>query len=462
MTVADRVGRDPIVSEALERWNRCDEAEDAQRKSILLAKQFRAGDQWPSDIKIQRQGSQAVTGQAAQPPRPCLTIDRLSQPVRSVSNQIRAANYAIDVLPNGHGADNDTADLFKGYLRRMQNEARDESPIEWAADQAIEGGIGWFRLCTRYVVNDFDPSRPIGPEATDQELCMKRITNNLTVYCDPNAQRPTRSDARFLLVTEDLSREEFQRRYPRAEYASLDGMSATGDKVTKKWVTKDQIRIAEYWRITYQTRYLIRDEMGIHLVDTKPPKGADILRRIEQPIVEMFTINALEVLDHAQWTGQHIPLIPILGEELNVDGQIVLRGVIQEGMDAQRMVNYMYSGAVEQIALATKAPWIIPEEGLTPAMKTNWQYANIYNYQFLTFLARDDMGRELPQPVRNASEPPIQAMAMMLNVSEEAIKATTGISIRPSAIRIRKKNPDGPFSRCSDKATSAPAITQTM
>src|SRR5262249_48182969 len=147
------------------RWKACDESEDAQRRSILLAKQFRAGDQWPEAIKVQRQGSQAIQGQAAQPPRPCLTIDRLSQPIRSVSNQIRSANYAIDVLPNGVGADDDTAKIFKGYLRRMQNNARDDAPVEWAADQAIEGGIGWFRLRTQYVIDDIPVNQPIGPDA---------------------------------------------------------------------------------------------------------------------------------------------------------------------------------------------------------------------------------------------------------------------------------------------------------
>ena len=64
---------DAILKEARDRWNRCDEAEDAQRKSILAAKKFRAGDQWPDAIKLQREGAQAIQGQAAQPPRPCLT-----------------------------------------------------------------------------------------------------------------------------------------------------------------------------------------------------------------------------------------------------------------------------------------------------------------------------------------------------------------------------------------------------
>lgn len=136
MASTHRVGIDPIVEEACERWNQCDEAEASQRELILAAKRFRAGDQWDPAIKDARAGKTSLQGVAPQPPRPCLTVDRLSGPVRLVSNQIKSSQFAIDVLPNGHGADDETAEIIKGYLRRVQNQARDESPIDWAADGA--------------------------------------------------------------------------------------------------------------------------------------------------------------------------------------------------------------------------------------------------------------------------------------------------------------------------------------
>ena len=98
-------GIDPVIAEARKRWKLSEEAEEAQRTRILAAKKFRAGDQWPEAIKIQREGSSAIQGVAAQPARPCLTIDRLSQPVRQLSNQIKQAAFSIEVMPNGFGAD---------------------------------------------------------------------------------------------------------------------------------------------------------------------------------------------------------------------------------------------------------------------------------------------------------------------------------------------------------------------
>ena len=407
-----------ILKEARERWARCDEAEDEQRKAILAAKKFRAGDQWPEAIKIQRQGSQGIAGVAAQPPRPCLTIDRLSQPCRQISNSIKSANFGFDVLPNGFGADTDTADIFKGYLRRVQAQARAEGPIEWAADQAIEGGIGWFRIRTDYAVES--PDQP-GEENFDQELRLERIANNLTVYCDPAASKPTRSDALFDFVTEDLSKDEFKTRWPKADVQGIEDFCATGDM--KGWADQDNIRIAEYWRVTYADEYWIKTPQGVQKVSSFPegmnPREGRIVRR---PKVEGFKITATEILERWDWIGSRIPLIPILGEELNVDGKTIVRGVIAEGMDAQRMINYTYSGAVEIFALGPKSPFIVEEEQLGDYQQI-WQTANTFNYSYLPYKHRPDVA----PPHRETAEAPIQAAVELMRVSEEAVKATTGI-----------------------------------
>lgn len=419
-------GLDPIIAEARARWARCDEFEDAQRKSIVAAKLFRAGEQWPAAIKLAREGATALQGQAGQPPRPCLTVDRLSPAVRQISNQIRNANFAIDILPNGFGADDTTAELFKGYLRRMQVTARTEAPIEWAADQAVEGGIGWFRLNTAYADPTVTASAPVpDPLALfDQELHFERITNNLTVYCDPAATKPTKSDALFAFVVEDLSKDEFKNRWPDADFASLEDFGSTG--TMKAWVSEDMVRIAEYWRVVYDEQQvaLLQDGTLAWGDDIPDPASGDIKARrvIRRPRVEGYKINAVQVLESWQWLGSRIPLIPIIGEELNVDGQPVLRGVIQEGMDAQRMVNYAYSGAIEIFALGSKSPYIVEEQQLADYAQI-WQTANTFNYAYLPYRAVPNA----PPPTRQTAEAPIQAAVELMVKSEDAIRATTNI-----------------------------------
>jgi hypothetical protein len=414
-------GTDPIVTEARERWIRADSAEEKQRESILAAKDFRAGNQWDQAIKTQREGGNSLSGQAQQPARPCLTIDRISQPVRQASNAVKQANISIDVKPNGEHANDETATVFTGYLRRMQNQARGDAPIEWAADSAIESGLGWLRMRSVYCSDEVSSDI----SAFDQEMVLERITNSLSIYCDPSSEKPTKSDAQWMIQTEDLSLDEFKRRWPKAQQVGVEDV--VGDTSNwKDWVRDDMIRIADYWRIVYETQHLclLNDGRVVPLEQAPDKKAIVQTRVVEVPKVECYKINAMEVLEpKGVWLGRRIPLFPIIGEELNVDGRKVYRGIIQSAMDAQRMVNYLYSGAVETAALAPKAPWIIAEgqdEG-----HPEWQHANTYNYQALYYKPVTLGGDMAPPPKRNIEEPPIQAMVELLHLSEEAIKATT-------------------------------------
>ncbi len=419
--MADATKPDPIIAKARKDWKKASEAEDPQRKSILAAKQFRAGNQWDPALKLSRQGSQALAGVPAQPPRPCLVVDRLSQPVRQTSNTIKNASFGFDVLPNGAGADDETAEIYKGYMRRVHNNARGESPVEWAADGAIEGGLGWFRLRTEYVHSTWDgvPTE----EVFDQEVRLERITNNLSVYCDPSSLHPTRRDARFMFVTEDLDKDDDK--YGKMDVRGLDEFMATGDM--QGWVSEDIIRVAEYWHVEFTTRNFVHTVDGNFLEVTKdtpkPPK--DQIRRerpMRVPSIRCDIINAVEVLKSYDWVGTRIPLFPVLGEELNVDGKPVLRGIIQEGMDAQRMVNYSYSGAMELFALEPKSPWIAEWDTISE-FKEIWQTANLYNYSFLPW-ARKSPDSSMPARTDRRGEG-INAAVSLMQVSEEAIKATT-------------------------------------
>lgn len=415
----------PIIAEARKRWKRAAEAEEAQRKAILLAKEFRALKQWPDAIKLAREGAGSITGQPPQPPRPCLVVDRLSQPCRTISNSIKNADFGFDVLPNGAGADRDTADILKGYMRRVENQSRGESPVEWAADGAIEGGLGWLRLKTEYVHQVWDGD-PTDPEAYDQELQLRRIPNSLSVYCDPAANLPTRRDALYMFVVEDMDKDAFKDRFPKANLRGLEEFQSTGDM--SAWVSKekDTIRVAEYWRVTHQEREIWATKDMKQGGEGPPPAGVDLMyhRTIRKPIVKGSLINAIEELETFDWVGLRIPIFPILGEELNVDGKTILRGIIAMGMDAQRMVNYTYSAAIEIFALEPKkAPSVVAAS--IANYKSIWDTRNLYNYAYHPYDQFDDQGREYRPPQPDDTEAPIQAAVALMRTSEEALKAST-------------------------------------
>ncbi len=415
----------PVITQARKDWKKASEGAEAQRKAILACKKFRALEQWPEALKLAREGAAAIAGQPPQPPRPCFVVDRLSQPVRIESNKIKNADFGFDVMPNGQGADMDTAQIIKGYLRRVQNQSRGESPVEWAADGAIEAGLGWFRIKTRFVHETWDGD-PMDPEAYDQELVLERIPNSLAVYDDPSANRPTRSDSLFRFIVEDLDRDACKQRYKLTDedMRGLDDFQSTGDMAG--WVSKDIIRVAEYWRVTFKDREIWASKDMKTGGEGTPPKGVDVLyhRTIRAPIVKGSLINAVKEIEVFDWAGSRIPQVPILGEELNVDGKPVLRGIISMGMDAQRMVNYTYSAGVEIFALEPRKAPMVPFKSIAQ-YKGVWDTRNVYNWAYWPYDQWDSEGREQRAPTFDTSEPPIQAAIALMRTSEEAIKAST-------------------------------------
>ncbi len=417
MADSTKAEKKAMIAEALKRFRYASESSAAQRKAILEAKNFRAGNQWPDEVKVQRQGGAAIQGVAAQPQRPCLTIDRVSGPTRQVSNSVKQADFAMEVIPNGDGADVETADFLKSWMRRIQNESRADDPVGWAADGAAEGGLGWFRILSVYTDD----------KGFDQDLKLERIANSLTVYPDPAAVKPTRSDMRYLFLTQDMPRDEFKRIWPKAYEPTTDEFRGDGDG--ESWCSEESIRVAEYWYVDYDEVNVLELVDGTTIIDPKPMPEADQIKRkrcVYKPKVKWSKITCCEELESTDWVGSKIPFVPILGEEFNVDGKTVLRGVIGPAMDAQRMLNYSYSGAIEAVALAPKSPFIVAE-GQVENYKTIWQNANTFNYSSLPYTPVSLDGHAVPPPQRNTAEAPIGAMVQMMATSEEAIKATTGI-----------------------------------
>src|ERR1051325_2813114 len=97
---ASRIADEELLKEARERFKICQEAEADVRREALVDLNFRAGKQWPDEIKSQREYDK----------RPMLTINRIVQFIRQVTNEQRQNRPSIKINPVGDGADQDTAE----------------------------------------------------------------------------------------------------------------------------------------------------------------------------------------------------------------------------------------------------------------------------------------------------------------------------------------------------------------
>jgi hypothetical protein len=72
--------------------------------------------QWPADVLATRGAVQGQTINA----RPCLTINKLPQHVRQVTNDQRQNRPGAKVIPVDDNADIEVADIFNGMIRRAK------------------------------------------------------------------------------------------------------------------------------------------------------------------------------------------------------------------------------------------------------------------------------------------------------------------------------------------------------
>lgn len=393
---------------AMKRWRLCAEAESENRKDALDDLKFLTGEQWTPDIKNQRE----LDG------RPCLTMNRLPQFVRQVTNEQRQQRPSVQVNPVGDGADTDTAEILQGMVRHIEVNSDAEIAYDTAFETMVGSGWkGYIRICSDYVSDESD----------EQELQIKRVKNAFNVYSDPAAVEPDECDARFKFVVEDIPIDEYKQQYGGTDAASLTDFSSIGDDAPE-WATKDSIRVAEYWYVTTSDKKKAYLEDG-SLVDSEAvPEGAKVQnwRNYVSKTVRCAKINAIEIIDEWDWPGSSIPLVPVIGDDYEVDGKRKLSGLVRHAKDAQRSRNFFVSAAAEMIALAPRSPYLAPE-GSIENHETEWRDANRRNLAVLTHKVYDAEGRQLPVPQRVQFDPQIATLFQLTAISENDLKATTGI-----------------------------------
>jgi len=136
-------------------------------------------------------------------------------------------------------------------------------------------------------------------------------------------------------------------------------------------------------------------------------------------------INGQEELEHTPWAGKFIPIVRVIGNELEVEGRVQISGLVRNAKDGQRMYNYWTSQEAEMLALAPKAPFV-GAAGQFEGFEDKWASANVLNYPYLEYNPVVEGGVLVPQPQRVA--PPLAQAGIVAAkmAASDDIKGTTG------------------------------------
>lgn len=393
---------------AQERFKLAAEAEAKNRDASLDDLKFLAGDQWPDNIATSRQ----IDG------RPCLTINRLPSIKRQITNEQRQQRPAIQVNPVGSESDPDVAEVLQGVIRHIEVNSDAEIAYDTGFEMMVTGGFGYWEVITDY----------LDDKSFDQEIYIKRVKNPFTVYFDPSAIEPTYCDADWAFIVEDVPIVEYKRDYSKSDAAGLPDFQSIGDQAPN-WASKDTIRVAMYYHVEYEpTKIHLLSNNQVQEDGQPVPEGVTILRSrdVQKRKVVKSKINAIEILEEQTWPGLFIPIVPVLGDDFDIDGKRHLAGIVRDAKDPQRMYNYWVSSGTEMIALAPRAPFVAAE-GQIEGHESEWANANVKNIPVLNYKPVSLNGTPVPPPARQTFEPPVQAITLMTRQADNDLKSVVGI-----------------------------------
>ena len=415
-----------ILATARKRLNMAISSYSESREDELDDLKFFAGSpdnhwQWPADVLATRGAVQGQTINA----RPCLTMNKLPQHVRQVTNDQRQNRPSIKVIPVDDRADVEVAEIFDGMMRHIEYISDADVAYDTACENQVTYGEGYFRLLTEYCDDT----------SFDQDIKIGRVRNSFSVYMDPTIQDPCGADAKWCFITEDILREDYERMFPDAAPVSTLMSLGVGDQSLSQWISQDTVRIAEYFYIDYERKTLNLYPGNVSVVEGEPEdkqmKAMGMkpvrTRQVDVQKVKWCKINGYEILEERDWAGRYIPVIRVVGNEFEVDGRLYVSGLVRNAKDAQRMYNYWVSQEAEMLALAPKAPFI-GYAGQFEGFEQQWKTANTQNWPYLEINpdATDGQGAVLPLPQR-AMPPMAQTGLIQAKMgAAEDIKSTTG------------------------------------
>lgn len=399
-----------ILEEARENYELCCASDSEWRDDAISDLNFiKGGDnQWDALSLASRKASG----------RPVITINQLPVFIHQVTNDQRMNTPSISVHSVGYDVDEEAAKVRQGIIRHIEYDSNADVAYDRAVNSAATIGAGYWYLDTEYETDT----------GFDQKIVFKSIRNALSVRIDPLSTEPDSSDMRFAFVEALMGRDDFKREYPDAN--ANDSVWLKGGEYSR-WIMDDSVLVCSYWVIEKEKATVIELSNGEtgwkdKLLDL--PTGVSIVRERDgtRKKVMLYTITGVDILKRAEVKCKWIPVFPVYGDEIDVDGKVNRYGIVRNAKGPARSYNVMMSGATEEVALRTRSPYI-GVSGQFEGYEDQWGHANTQTFPYLEYNAIDVNGHLAPPPQRQPmADVPTGMLALAMHAADN-VKKTTGL-----------------------------------
>jgi len=408
---------DEILEEARKRYRQCVDADTDNRTAALADLMFLTGGTAQWDEK-------AVEARKADG-RPMITVNTLPTYLHQVTNDQRQNTPSIKVHPVNDGADIDTAKVRQGMIRHIEYDSNADVATDRAVNSAAAVGFGYWRLVTDY---ESDTS-------FNQKIMYRSIRNALSVRMDPLSTEPDGSDQQFCFIEMAMARAEFKRQYPKAK-ATTSAMGEGYDNISG-WLTDSTVVVCEYYRIKKTDAEVVQlsdgtsgyaDELIPNGDEAKLPVNLTVINRRAgtKCKVEWFKITGIDVLERQEIKCKWIPVFPVYGDEVDIEGKVIRSGIIRNAKGPAQMYNVMITSATEEVSLRSKSPYMMAE-GQDEGYEDMYAQANQRAWPAMYYKPVTIDGTLAPPPQRQPmADVPNGTLAMAMHARDN-VKATTGL-----------------------------------
>jgi len=307
--------------------------------------------------------------------RIALTFNKLPQFINKVTGAQRSSVQSINVSPTGVSIGHEERQITTGkgnqiklssvltdLIRDIEYQSNATSWYKLAFKHALEGGFGYLRVLTKYQDDGFD-----------LDIDIKGIRNRWSVIIDPKAQETDKSDANWAFISESMSLAEFNKRYPGKSHESIAG--ADKERYNTFWGSEDTVTVSEYFRREpYEKTICLFSNGEIYdyddvkdLIEELAEKDITKVkeRKVKTYKVIWNKISAGDILEKdIEFPTSTIPIVPVIGRELDFRDERKTKGLIDDAIDAQIALNKMRSSALERIDSSPLAPWIATDKAI--------------------------------------------------------------------------------------------------
>lgn len=304
--------------------------------------------------------------------RPRYTFDKCNPVVDSISGEMEQADFDIRIRPAGGEATKETAKVYDGMIRNIENISNAVHVFNASGRRMVETGFDAWRVTQDWADSD----------SFEQDLFIRKIGNSVDrVWFDIGSEMQDRSDSKWAFVLQSIPIDEYREKWPKGS-----GTSVGEDNACNVYSHKAEVvNIGEFlWKEKTKKELVLMDNGKVYEVNNDFNKVADDLKRSGVNEVKRRFRDAVvchtRLFDGGKWLNEAkatvfswIPVVPTYGNFKLSENKIIYRGAINKLMDPQRVLNYALSRDIEEGALAPRGKyWMTREQAAkdTKALET--------------------------------------------------------------------------------------------